>query len=481
MSLRPGWPLPPSLRWIESFAVAFTRPTFSRFVLLTVAAILAMGRRTVSRLLWVVPEAIRSGHFSSYHRVFSRARWSMLPLGRVLAAVLLELVPRDAPVILAGDDTTAEHRGKHVFGKACHRDAVHSTGGKVQLKWGHKWVALAVLVKLPFCKRAWALPVLSALHVPPSTAAATPLSRSRMLELRKRDQKTGKLPARDKTPPLLMRQMLATLMHWFPERRFILTGDWGYGSHELAWFCHRHRRRVTLVARFRGDAVLHALPGDKPCKSRRHSGHVRKGRRLPAPAEIAGKAAGRRKATVRWYGNSVRDVELLSACAGWYRARGGGRAALVPIRWVFCKELVNGEEGYFFSTDPLMTPEQIVELYAGRWAIEVTFQEVRAHLGFQTTRQRCRASVLRSGACLLGLFSVVSMTWAKRVQERGQVSVGTTPCYAKTDPTFGDALASVRRVLWEQVLLPQLPGGRLVTALPPPLRELLLDRLAAAA
>jgi hypothetical protein len=302
-----------------------------------------------------------------------------------------------------------------------------------------------------------------------------------MVELRKRDPQTGKIPVRHKTPALLMRQMLATLVHWFPERRFILVGDWGYGSHELAWFCHRHRKRVTLVARFRGDAVLHALPGSKTRKSRRHSNHIRKGCRLPAPADVAGQAERRRQASVRWYGNSVRAVELLSACAGWYRTRGGGRAALVPVRWVYCKELVNGEEGYFFSTDPRLTPERIVELYASRWAIEVTFQEVRAHLGFESTRSRCRASVLRSGACLLGLFSVVSVIWGQLVSERGEAKVGTTPCYAKTDPTFADALASVRQLLWTEVLLPQTPGGELVAALPPPLREMLLEHLAAAA
>jgi hypothetical protein len=308
-----------------------------------------------------------------------------------------------------------------------------------------------------------------------------------MLELRKRDPQTGELPARHKTPAILMRQMLATLMHWFPERRFILVGDWGYGSHELAWFCHRHRKRVTLIARFRSDAVLYALPSSKLRENRRHIGHVRKGRRLPAPADVAARARARaqqqtrRQASVRWYGNSVRAVELLSACGGWYRTRGGGRAALVPVRWVYCKELVNGEEGYFFSTDPRLTPERVVELYASRWAIEVTFQEVRAHLGFESTRSRCRESVLRSGPCLLGLFSVVSVIWAQRVSERGEVKVGTTPCYAKTDPTFADAMASVRELLWTEVLLPQTPGGELVTALPPNLRELLLEQLAAAA
>ena len=36
---------------------------------------------------------------------------------------------------------------------------------------------------------------------------------------------------RHKTPSELMRQMLAILIHWFPDRQFIFAGDGGYGTH----------------------------------------------------------------------------------------------------------------------------------------------------------------------------------------------------------------------------------------------------------
>jgi hypothetical protein len=37
------------------------------------------------------------------------------------------------------------------------------------------------------------------------------------------------------------------MLLWFPERCFVFVGDAGYGSHEVARFCHRHRARLTLV------------------------------------------------------------------------------------------------------------------------------------------------------------------------------------------------------------------------------------------
>ena len=494
--------LPREAQFLEQFRPAFSRPTYQRFLVLCVGAIVTMGRRSVSRILWSV-RCLMHGHPSSYHRFFSHARWSLWPLARVLAAMVMELVPKDQTVVVIADDTVDQHRGDHVFGKGCHRDAVRSSWTRTVFKFGHKWVVLAVRVQLPLCTRAWALPVLAALYVPPpkeqsktaeqaephkeNSAKAkaknkgdkkTGGKKQRLTpELRKRDE-AGVLPPRHKTAALLARQMTATLMHWFPDRRFILLGDWGFASHDLALFCHRHRRRVTLVARTRSDMNLYALPPAR--RPGRRGFPPRKGRKLPTPAQAVAATASRAQVRVRWYGNGVRDLQLLGGCGGWYRHRGSGRAALIPVRWVYVHDPKSGREDYFYTTDPSLTPRQIVEGFADRWPIEVTFEEVRANLGFETSRHWCRNSVLRVAPCLLGLFSVVSLIYA-HLARQGKVIVHATPCYPKTDPTFADALAAVRRLLWEQVILPHAPFGGHVAQLPTPIREMLLEHVTAAA
>jgi hypothetical protein len=70
-------------------------------------------------------------------------------------------------IFLAGDDTVTEHPGDKVFGKGCHRDPVRSTHSFTAFRWGHKWVVLAVLVRFPFTRRLWALPLLVALYRSP--------------------------------------------------------------------------------------------------------------------------------------------------------------------------------------------------------------------------------------------------------------------------------------------------------------------------
>src|SRR3954454_5095847 len=72
---------------------ASSHPTHPRFVLLALAAILALGGRTASNLLRA-PGALAPGHPASYHRVFSRSRWSPWVLARCFTrAVLGRLVP----------------------------------------------------------------------------------------------------------------------------------------------------------------------------------------------------------------------------------------------------------------------------------------------------------------------------------------------------------------------------------------------------
>lgn len=481
--------LPQEAGIIQKFAPAFCKPTYERFVTLLIGGIVTRGRRTVSHILWSISHLI-GGHFSSYHRVFSAARWSLWPLAKVLAVAVVALVPKGQPVIVDVDDTIAKHSGLRVFGTACYRDAVRSSRRRTNFTWGHKWIVMAINVRLPLCVRPWALPVLLALSTPRPRKKKSGKKKDAGKNkdaTQSRPKPWSKIKARKKnknkrrphkTAVILARQMIATLLHWFPQRKFILLGDWGFASHDLALFCHRHRQRLTLVARTRPHMVLYAKA---PMIQRKGAGRSKsKGSRLPSPAAAVKAARNRRHAYLRWYGNSQRDVELLGGCAGWYRGRGNGKAGLVPVRWVCVRDPQSQRDDYFYSTDPEISCEQIVELFAARWAVEVTFEEAKGQLGFESTRQRCQNSVLRSGPCLMGLFTVVSLIYAELAKTK-TVKVQGTPCYTKAAPTFSDALYAVRRLFWQQVILLHAPGGRHVTQLPSRTRNWLLGHLAAAA
>lgn len=437
---------------ISAFSVAFSPRTFQRVVVLILGAILSLRRRTVTAILATVGP-LAHGHWSDFHRVLCRAAWSVWPLGKVLAALILECLPPDQPVVIPVDDTTPQHKGPRVYGKGRHRDAVRSTHSHTVWVYGHKWVTLAINVKFPFTSRPWALPVLCVLYRPE--------------ELNRAEGR------RHKTPIRLARQLVAVLIHWFPERKLILLGDGGYGSHELARFCQRHRRHVTLVSRFYPQANLYAPPSSR--RSPKGGRPRLKGRKRPAPRAVVQRSKGRR-GTVSWYGGETRRVELVSDQGHWYK----GGAGLVEVRWVHVHDVQGTHrDEYVYTTDSTLRPDQIVSLFTSRWNIEVTFQEVRAHLGFTTPRNWSAKSVLRTAPCLLGLFSLVSLIFARHVHGH-RFRLRCRPWYAKKEATFGDAIGAVRRWCWEAVLK-QLPNHGDVTKLPRHLRLMLLDHLSRAA
>jgi hypothetical protein len=366
--------------------------------------------------------------------------------------MVLELIPTDQPVVCPVDDTNPQHKGKCVYGKGKHHDACRSTHSHMVWVWGHKWVVLAINVKFPFASRPWALPVLCALYRPEEL-----------------NQAEGR---RHKTPIRLAMQLIATLIHWFPQPEFILLGDGGYASHELARFCHRHRRHVTLLSRFYPQANLYELPpAGKP-----RTGRPRiKGRKLPAPSAVV-KRAKPNRFTVNWYGGKTRRVQLIWGQGHWYKGGGG----LVPVRWVFVHDIQGTHrDEYFYGTDPTLSADQIVSLFTGRWSIEVTFQEVRAHLGFNTPRNWSKTSVLRTAPCLLGLFSVVSLIFADQARDR-TIKPLCAPWYAKEELTFSDAISCVRCLCWSEVLK-QSPKHAGVLKVSRRLRLTLLDQLSRAA
>src|SRR4051812_21167283 len=114
--------LPPEAHpLVQVLVLPFTNPTYQRFSTLLVGAILTTGRRTVANLLRTMRH-LAPGHATDYRRVLSRAPWSGLALGCVLARFLLEHIVPDGPVRLVGDDTVDGHPGRTVYGKARHRD-----------------------------------------------------------------------------------------------------------------------------------------------------------------------------------------------------------------------------------------------------------------------------------------------------------------------------------------------------------------------
>ena len=435
---------------LMTLAPAFTTPTAQRFQFLLVVAILTTGRRTVANMLRTLGGLVH-GHRTSYQRVFSAARWSGLQLGCLLCGFVLRHLVPDGRVTLIGDDTVESHPGRKVYGKARHRDPVRSSHAYTAWRYGHKWVVLAVLVRLPFASRPWALPVLIDLY------------RSEA------DDRARRRPHR--TPAQLLCRLLRLVLLRFPDRTFLVVGDASYGTHEVARFVWRHRRRLSLVSKFHPDANLFTPPARSQGPGRPRV----KGRRLPKPRQAVAQRQRFRRRTVAWYGGGTRQVQTAEGGGHWYKAGRG----LVPIRWVFVRDRQGTHrDEYFFTTDSSLTAEAVVGHYTGRWNIETTFEELRAHLGLESTRGWCGNTVLRAAPCLFGLYTVVALLYQALPKAK---RVGAVRWLGKEGTTFSDALICVRRWLWDEWVFPQADGGTAIEKLPVALRNIIFTALTPAA
>jgi hypothetical protein len=100
----------------------------------------------------------------------------------------------------------------------------------------------------------------------------------------------------------------------------------------------------------------------------------------------------------------------------------------------------------FFCTEIKVSALQRLAWFIGRWNIEVTFEEVRAHLGFETQRQWSLHAIGRTTPCLLGRFSLVVLM--AKLLHPNALPVRHNAWYHKEEATCSDALAAVRAHLW---------------------------------
>jgi hypothetical protein len=413
------------IRVLLPFVPLFSRRVFGHAQVLLAGAILAPGARTVSSALRAMG-LDQEKRFHRYHRVLSRASWSSLEVARVLLGLVVEaFVGEGSPLVVGIDETLERRYGKKIAARGVYRDPVRSTHETFVKTSGLRWVCAMLLVEVPWASRIWALPFLSVLA--PSERYAA---------------KRGK---RHKKITEWALQLLLVLRRCYPEREIVAVADRAYASLELLDRCRKLSDPITFITRLRLDAALY-----EPAPPRRphQIGRPRiKGERLPNLSVVAEdpRTVWEPTKIADWYGSEDRTVEIASETAVWYST---GLPA-VPIRWVLIRDPEGGFEAQaLLCTDLQADPERIVRWYVRRWQVEVTFQEARRHLGFETQRQWSDTAIRRTTPALLGLFSLVTLFADRQMREAAGALRRQAAWYRKRHPTFADALAVVRKELW---------------------------------
>lgn len=339
-----------------------------RLPIVMAGALLARGRRTASS--WFRAAGVKDDWDRFYELLISTGKVA----GSMALPILRLIVQRfdpgpDGYWTLAVDDSPTKRFGRHVEGANIHH---HPTPGPVDSEWlyGHNWVCLAMLMTHNF----WgviALPLLSMLYV-------------RQCDVPTLDAKYG---WEFQTKHQLALRMIKRVVRWLrtlgSRAKLLVVFDGAYAAHEL--ITSLVELNITVVSRLRSNAKLFDLP---PTRKPRTRGRPRK------------------------YGYNRIDLSKRSKHKrGWqsisYVCRGVAvlrhyktflattSIADGPIRVVIVR-FDNGETAAYFSTNPTMSVELILETVAGRWAIEEFFHDTKETWG--SGKQQVR-NVWSSIAC----------------------------------------------------------------------------------
>jgi hypothetical protein len=457
---------------LGGFAPVFTAPSFQTFQLLMAGWILSVRHRYVTDLI-ISSDSVGNGHFSDYHRFFSHAKWDIDNLWKHLARLLINhFVGPDAVIILAGDDTLCRKSGLGLFGAGMHHDPLISSRAKKLVSWGHDWVNLCLIVVNPWWApgKVFALPICMRLYRNKqgvtkgkakqkggSKKKAAPSTKRRKKQAKRAQRKTRKAAARKLkntknrkntsvsthvTRPELMRQMLILVASWFPDRQFLFVADSLYTGESVLKYLPEN---VDMIG------AVHPKGGLYEPAPKKHTGRGaprKKGERLPTRDQWAANRTPWTSITFNQYGLHG-TFETKTRTGLYYRA---GKDRL--LTFVLTRD-TDGERPtrIFYCTNLEMDVQEILATYAHRWAIEVTHYDAKQFLGLEDPANRLPLAVQRTAPMAMFLYSLTILWYAQHGHEH--LRFPQRPWYTrKSEPSFADMLTTLRRVTWEDELLP---------------------------
>jgi hypothetical protein len=353
--------------WAPSFP---QQRTFQRAVRQALGALVCVGRRCLSRIIWTQGRQQRS--WSSEYFLHSRCRWEPQTLFAGLWRRALPYCPGRL-LGVAVDDTRLRKTGRAIPQARYHRDPL-SPPFHLNLLRGLRFLQASLLV--PLHRRAHA----SCRALPVRFEEAAPLKKpsrragAEAWQEYKRMSKLHNLSQR-------LVQSMSPLRQALDEaggsaKRLVLALD---GS-----FCNRTcfrapRDRTELIARARKDARL-CFRAPQPC------------RRFYAlspftPEQVRQDEAHLWRQTKLFYGGKRRRIRYKEVSQVYWR-RGAGQIPLrlfvvapTPYRKRKSSKLYYRQPAYLLTTDLRHSAPQLLQIYFDRWQIELNHRDEKDTLG----------------------------------------------------------------------------------------------------
>jgi hypothetical protein len=411
----------------QLLAPAFTRPTVVTFVHVATGWVLCRSRPTVTHLVCTLGTRLLGHavkHWTVYERFFYRASWSLDEVSRLLlvrvVAPLIQSHGVEAVIDLKIDDTTCGRCGRHVAFAGYFKDASASNVLKTVVHWAHNWViGCAAMRPKRWPNWVLGLPVWFTLYRKPADC-------NRKHPFRTRQQIAAEM----------IRQTREALPDW--EIRVGADGQYATGTVVQA----AADAGTNLVSRIRSDAALYALP---PKPNRHQRGRKpKKGKRLPAPKNLARRKKGWRTIEALVYGKRAKR-QVLSVICLWYHVSKDRPIKLLIVRDPWGQQA----DDYMFCTEPTVSEVEIIERFAARWPIEESIHDGKQLGGFEQVQGWCPRTVVRQAPMAMILQTLVKAWYLQYgIKATSAQPKGMDWAASKNHPSYLDMLATLRKILW---------------------------------
>jgi hypothetical protein len=383
---------------LHAWAPAFSQSrSGQRAVEQALGALLAMGRRTLSRSLWALGRQHQD--WSADYKLHSRARWKTQDLFQPILQPAARFCD-DSVLVVAMDDTRIRKTGRKILTAFFQRDPL-SPKFRFNLMWGLRFLHFSLLVPLYRSNSevpARSLPV-RFLEVP---AIKKPGKKASPDELQAYRQAIKEHTLSRSAVALLQELRQSADSAALSARTLLAVGDGSFCNRTLF---RQPLDRIEIVARARRDCRLchAAVPGGVRFYSTEQF----------TPDQI------RQRESLPWHqarifhGGQWRDLRYKEVASVYWRSGGAKRplrlfvVAPVPYDSGKGKRKYYREPAFLLTTDLLRSAAALLQAYFDRWQIEVNHREIKDTLGIGQAQVRNSRSVPRQPAMLVAAYSAL--------------------------------------------------------------------------
>jgi len=371
----------------------FTRPGQRRFAALVSGALLSERRPLVTEIVTALG---LQDHWRAVEAFVEEGSWPLEEVERKLAKLAadsgrwrgrpIDCAQGREPVerqLWAVDDLKVLKSGKKIWGACSFHEYTSRSSNRPETVWAHNWV------------------LCGALKLGPAQKAFLPTS-ARLYARRQQMPPGESFRAKTELAVELLRDCARGV-----EGRHLAVFDGAYAVSTTVQPLidpPGGQPRIDLLSRLRFDSRLYELP---PARQEGQRGRPRRwGSPLPAPPDADRWPGHWRRAEALVYGRT-RRIRYKKVLCQWHPAGAEARVHAFAFR-------IDGYQRpwHLVTSDLDLQAQDVVELYAARFAQEDAHRDLKQQLGLGTCQGRLKNSVLRTFQLRL-----VTMTMLRALQE----------------------------------------------------------------